>query len=163
MTAAATSRPAVTATTCADLHGYGRRLPLLSVNGVWTVWRYVGAPTISVVYTNMSWTMVAVMNDTSSTLKPVHRTVLTSVYFTTWEETAPRPHRTPPSRRGITTYAMRWGPWSRVAECTALAKRREPRWRHSTRGSEGHHVVRIKETPFRSEVSLALFQIVFCR
>ena len=136
MTAAAASRPAVTAT-CADLHGYGRCLPLLCVNDVWTVWRYVSAQTISVYFTNMLWTMVVVTNETSSTLKPVHRSV---TVCTTRDETAPRPQRTPHHGGGIQTCAMRWGPWSRVAECTALHETGTPvtSFRQGQRGTPHH-------------------------
>ena len=51
-----------------------------------------------------------------------------------------------------------------VSPSALHCKRREPRWRHSARGNEGHRTTAINgETPFRSEVSLALFKIVFCR
>ena len=87
-----------------------------------------------------------------------------SVYFTTWDETAPRPHRTPPSRRGIKTCAMRWGPWSRVTEHSTALETGTPvtSFRQGQRGTP-HHGRKNRETPFRSEVSLALFKIVFCR
>ena len=87
-----------------------------------------------------------------------------SVYLTTWDETAPRPHRTPSSRRGITTYAMQWGPWSRVTEHSTALETGTPvtSFRQGQRGTP-HHGRKNGETPFRSEVSLALFKIVFCR
>ena len=131
----------------ADMHAMARRLPLLCVNRVWTVWCYVSVPTISVYFTNMLWTMVVVKNETSSTLKPVHRSV---TVCTTRDETL----------RGLNAHrhrdeayrpALCGGGREAVSPSTLLHWRREPRWRHSARGNEGHRTTNAKTGKLHSD------------